>query len=152
MIATILAVLVILFMILPIFILYPISFSPTSYIVFPNEGFSTQWYEKLFSDPLWAQAVQNSIVIAIFTTILSLLLGTIAAVCMNRFSHKWKTVLGEYFRLPTDHSDHCNGNFYLRAAFKMATQRNSAGTGDRTYGNCSSVCRYDDECRHGNYK
>ena len=100
MIATILAVLVILFMILPIFILYPISFSPTSYIVFPNEGFSTQWYEKLFSDPLWAQAVQNSIVIAIFTTILSLLLGTIAAVCMNRFSHKWKTVLGEYFRLP----------------------------------------------------
>ena len=97
MIATILAVLVILFMILPIFILYPISFSPTSYIVFPNEGFSTQWYEKLFSDPLWAQAVQNSIVIAIFTTILSLLLGTIAAVCMNRFSHKWKTVLGEYF-------------------------------------------------------
>lgn len=90
MIATILAVLVILFMILPIFILYPISFSPTSYIVFPNEGFSTQWYEKLFSDPLWAQAVQNSIVIAIFTTILSLLLGTIAAVCMNRFSHKWK--------------------------------------------------------------
>ena len=100
MIATILAVLVILFMILLIFILYPISFSPTSYIVFPNEGFSTQWYEKLFSDPLWAQAVQNSIVIAIFTTILSLLLGTIAAVCMNRFSHKWKTVLGEYFRLP----------------------------------------------------
>ena len=52
MIATILAVLVILFMILPIFILYPISFSPTSYIVFPNEAFSTQWYEKLISYPL----------------------------------------------------------------------------------------------------
>ena len=119
MIATILAVLVILFMILPIFILYPISFSPTSYIVFPNEGFSTQWYEKLFSDPLWAQAVQNSIVIAIFTTILSLLLGTIAAVCMNRFSHKWKTVLGEYFRLPQTipiirYGDHDRPVWYLR--------------------------------------
>ena len=46
--------------------------------------------------------------------------------------------IGRVFQTPTDHSDHCNGNFYLRAAFKMATQRNSAGTGDRTYGNCSS--------------
>lgn len=100
MLSTILAVIVILFLILPIFIIYPISFSPTSYIVFPNTGFSTQWYEKLFSDAGWGMAVRNSIEIAILTTILSLILGTVAAVCMNRVSRRAKNVLGEYFRLP----------------------------------------------------
>ncbi len=100
MLATTIAILVILFLILPIFILYPISFSPTSYIVFPNTGFSTQWYEKLFSDAGWGQAVQNSIEIAILTTIVSLAFGILAAVCMNRIGKKWKGLFGEYFRLP----------------------------------------------------
>lgn len=100
MLSTFIAIIVILFLILPIFIIYPISFSPTSYIVFPNEGFSTQWYEKLFSDAGWGLAVRNSIEIAVLTTIVSLVLGITAAVCMNRISKRWKGPLGEYFRLP----------------------------------------------------
>ena len=94
MLSTIIAVIVILFLILPIFIIYPISFSPTSYIVFPNTGFSTQWYEKLFSDAGWGMAVRNSIEIAILTTVLSLVLGTVAAVCMNRMNKRAKNILG----------------------------------------------------------
>lgn len=100
MIVTIVAILVLLFLILPIAILYPISLSPTSYVVFPNEGYSTQWFEKLFNEPEWADAVQNSLEIAIITTILALILGTMVAVAMNRMGRKFKNVCGEYFRLP----------------------------------------------------
>lgn len=100
MIVTVIAILVLLFLILPIAILYPISLSPTSYVVFPNQGYSTQWFEKLFSDAEWAEAVQNSLQIAIITTVLSLLLGTLVAVAMNRTGKRMKNFLGEYFRLP----------------------------------------------------
>lgn len=100
MIVTVIAILVLLFLILPIVILYPISLSPTSYVVFPNKGYSTQWFEKLFSDPEWADAVQNSIKIALITTVLALVLGTLAAVAMNRTGRKMKSFWGEYFRLP----------------------------------------------------
>lgn len=100
MLVTVLAILVILFLIAPILILFPISFSPTSYIVFPNQGFSTKWYEKLFSDAEWMMAIQNSLKIAVITTVVSLVLGTIAATCMHRLSRRWKTIWGEYFRLP----------------------------------------------------
>ena len=79
MLVTVLAILVILFLIAPILILFPISFSPTSYIVFPNQGFSTKWYEKLFSDAEWMMAIQNSLKIAVITTVVSLVLGTIAS-------------------------------------------------------------------------
>lgn len=48
MIVTVIAILVLLFLILPIVILYPISLSPTSYVVFPNKGYSTQWFENFF--------------------------------------------------------------------------------------------------------
>ena len=75
MLVTVLAILVILFLIAPILILFPISFSPTSYIVFPNQGFSTKWYEKLFSDAEWMMAIQNSLKIAVITTVVSL--GTV---------------------------------------------------------------------------
>lgn len=100
MIVTVIAILVLLFLILPIAILYPISLSPTSYVVFPNQGYSTQWFEKLFSDAEWAEAIQNSLQIAIITTVLSLLLGTLVAVAMNRTGRRMKSFLGEYFRLP----------------------------------------------------
>lgn len=100
MIAIIITILVLLFLIVPIINLYPISLSPTSYIVFPNRGFSTQWFEKLFADAEWGMAVQNSLLIAAMTTVAALLLGTLAAVCMNRMGRKAKGFLDEYFRFP----------------------------------------------------
>lgn len=96
----IIAILVLIFMIVPIIMLYPVSLSSTSYIVFPNEDYSTQWFERILSDPEWILAIENSLKIAIITTVVSLVLGVMVAVCMNRLPRKYKNPLDEYFRLP----------------------------------------------------
>jgi putative spermidine/putrescine transport system permease protein len=76
--------LVFLFLMLPLLIVFPISFSSASYLRFPPPGFSWQWYERYFSDPVWIDATLLSIEVAVATTILSLLLGVPLAFGLTR--------------------------------------------------------------------
>ena len=39
------------FLMLPNFMVFPFSISPTSLMEFPPRGFSLQWYEKYFTQP-----------------------------------------------------------------------------------------------------
>jgi len=82
--------LVLLFLILPILIVIPISFNNTSFLSFPRGQWSLQWYEDFFFNDRWTSAVKNSIIIAFFSTILSTTLGTVAALGLSRpnFPHR----------------------------------------------------------------
>ena len=46
---TIVAVLVMLFLIAPLVVIVIASFTPTAVVVFPPKGFSLKWYENIFS-------------------------------------------------------------------------------------------------------
>ena len=85
---------------LSILLVIPVSLSASTYITFPITQFSSQWYQDLFSDPEWAFAFQNSIIIAICTTILSLLFGIMISLGLRELSNKIQTIFYEYFRLP----------------------------------------------------
>lgn len=76
--------LVLLFLILPILIVIPISFNNSSFLSFPRGVWSLRWYEDFFFNDRWTTAVKNSIIIAFFSTILSTTLGTIAALGLAR--------------------------------------------------------------------
>jgi putative spermidine/putrescine transport system permease protein len=45
------AVLLLLFLLLPILVIIPLSFSASSFLAYPMPGWSLQWYETLFSAP-----------------------------------------------------------------------------------------------------
>ena len=47
-------------------------------------GFSLKWYEKLFTDPAIWEALLNTLVIAGTATLLSTVLGTVAALALHR--------------------------------------------------------------------
>jgi putative spermidine/putrescine transport system permease protein len=76
--------LVLLFLILPILIVVPISFNNSSFLSFPRGVWSLRWYEDFFFNDRWTTAVKNSIIIAFFSTILSTTLGTVAALGLSR--------------------------------------------------------------------
>lgn len=76
--------LVLLFLILPILIVIPISFNDSSFLSFPRGAWSLRWYEEFFLSDRWTAAVKNSIIIAFFSTILSTTLGTLAALGLSR--------------------------------------------------------------------
>ena len=60
---------------LPLLVLFPISFSSGSYLRFPPPGFSLKWYARYFGDVGWIDATYRSLQIGAATTVLALLLG-----------------------------------------------------------------------------
>ena len=52
-------------------------------------GFSLRWYEELMSDRNTLQAVKNTVVLALSATAISTVMGTAAAVGIDRLRSKW---------------------------------------------------------------
>ena len=63
------------FLMLPLLVLFPISFSSGTYLRFPPPGFSLKWYARYFNDPAWIDATWRSLEIGTAAMVLSLLLG-----------------------------------------------------------------------------
>ena len=53
-------------------------------LAFDPAGYSTKWYQEFFTEDSWQRAVQNSFLIAIFATLISTFLGTLAALGLSR--------------------------------------------------------------------
>jgi len=75
---------VLLFLLLPIFVIVPLSFSSGSFLSYPLPGWSLQWYEELFASAEWARAARNSFIVAPLATLLATTLGTLAAMGLAR--------------------------------------------------------------------
>mgnify|MGYP000882198913 FL=1 len=81
---------VFLFLVLPILILVPLSFNAGSFFTFTQEmlslnpdAFSLRWYDAFFNDPKWMMAIKNSFYIAIVSSFVAVILGTIASIGLN---------------------------------------------------------------------
>ncbi len=77
---TIFVGLVLAFLLLPIIAIVPVSFNPTSFLVFPDQAPSLRWYRTLVESPAWGRAFGNSLAIAAATTAIATPLGTLAAI------------------------------------------------------------------------
>jgi putative spermidine/putrescine transport system permease protein len=76
--------LILLFLILPIFIIFPLAFSSASYLTFPPPGLSLRWFEEYFSRRDWTSATLLSFQVALVCSIVSTFLGTMAAFAIVR--------------------------------------------------------------------
>lgn len=91
--------LVLLFLFLPIIVLVIYSFnSSDTNIVF--EGFSLKWYGELFSNVNLLEAFFNSILIAISSTFISTVIGTISAVGLHKYDFKFKGFVNTLIYIP----------------------------------------------------
>lgn len=85
--------LVLLFLIAPILAIIPLSFNTSSILTYPLEGFSLQWYAKLFSDGRWWAAIRNSLIVGAATVLIATPLGTFAALGLSMVSFRGKSLL-----------------------------------------------------------
>mgnify|MGYP003639921952 FL=1 len=83
--------LVLLFLIMPILVIIPLSFNVEPFfsftegmLTFQPEAYSLRWYSAIFSDDKWLLAIKNSFLIGFFATLLATVLGTCAAVGLAR--------------------------------------------------------------------
>ncbi len=92
--------LIFVFLIAPILVIMPLSFNAEPFFTFTPEmlsfdpaGYSTKWYQEFFSSSNWQQAVENSVIIAIFATLFSTVLGTVAALGLSRSVMPFRTAI-----------------------------------------------------------
>ena len=88
------------FLIFPLIVVIPLSFNVVPYFTFTKEmlaldpaGYSLTWYEDFFSNRNWQGAVRNSVIIAVFATLLSTTLGTLAGLGLSRPKMPAKTLV-----------------------------------------------------------
>lgn len=79
-----LSLILIVFLVSPILIIIPISFSSSRYLDFPPPGLSLQWYEVYFTSEAWISATLQSLGIGIATAVVSLAVGSAAAMALVR--------------------------------------------------------------------
>jgi putative spermidine/putrescine transport system permease protein len=92
--------LVLLFLLAPMVAVVVLSFSPTELMLLPPRGFSLRWYEDFLTAGRWVLATRNSFVVAIATTLLATLLGTMAAIGLQLGRFRGKAVLVTLLTLP----------------------------------------------------
>lgn len=71
-------------MLAPIAIVIIASFSGDGYLKFPPETLSLRWYARFLGDPRWINALWNSLLIALMTSVFATALGFLAAYAMVR--------------------------------------------------------------------
>jgi putative spermidine/putrescine transport system permease protein len=84
---------VLVYLLLPILVIIPLSFSDSSFLVYPIPAWSLKWYQNLFSSAEWGRAAKNSFIVAPAATLIATVLGTLAAVGLVRTNFPFKGLL-----------------------------------------------------------
>ncbi len=96
----VLSAVVLFYMVFPILVIIPVSFSSATYLSFPPPGFSLQWYESFFGSAEWRDAAWLSIWIGVSVTVLACVLGTPAAFGLVRGKFVGKRLLNGFILSP----------------------------------------------------
>ncbi|MDK2858086.1 MAG: spermidine/putrescine transport system permease protein [Verrucomicrobiota bacterium] len=82
---------VLVFFYLPLIVLSINSFNDSRYGG-PWKGFTFRWYVRLFHDPQIWHALKNTLLIAVSATLVSMMIGTLAAFALHRYRSRLQMV------------------------------------------------------------
>ena len=94
------AVFAMVFLIAPTIIVLVTSLTSSESLKFPPPGFSFRWYYALLDADQMQRAAWNSLVIAIWTTVISVVLGTAASIGIAGSKSKWVRASDMLFMSP----------------------------------------------------
>jgi putative spermidine/putrescine transport system permease protein len=92
--------LVLLFLILPVLIIFPMSFSDSRFLSFPPQVYSLRWYESFFHSAAWMSAGRTTVIVAVATTLIATPLGVAAAYALDNATSPFMRSLKIVLLLP----------------------------------------------------
>jgi len=92
--------LVLLYLILPILIIAPMSFSGARFLAFPPPSLSLRWYEEYIGNAAWMQATRVTLTVAVLTVAIATPLGVAAAYAISRSTWRIMRVIHMTLLLP----------------------------------------------------
>jgi spermidine/putrescine transport system permease protein len=93
-------VVALLFLYLPLAMVLLFSFHETGAVSFPFTGFSLRWYRETLGDEIFRNTLWNSTVVAVSVSVVTLLIGTMAAYGLSRCAPRLRAPLALLFFLP----------------------------------------------------
>ncbi len=88
------------FLYLPIVVLMVFSFNDNRSLTLPLRGFTLRWYEAFFNNADMLTAIKNSLYVASMATCITVVVGTIAAMALDRVAFPGKTAFRRLVLLP----------------------------------------------------
>ncbi len=82
------AAIIMLLLVIPTFIVIPMSFSDSQYLEFPPSNWSVRWYDEYFGSSKWMRATVTSFQIGVLTMLVATPLGTAAAYALFVSGHR----------------------------------------------------------------
>jgi putative spermidine/putrescine transport system permease protein len=92
-VVNVLAALVLGFLVLPMLAVIPAAFNRSSFITLPPIRLSWRWYEAFFADSEWMTSLANSVKVGSLATAIALVLGTLAALGLQRLAGRARMML-----------------------------------------------------------
>lgn len=93
-------ILIMMFLLAPVILVFPISFSADSHVAWPPSAWSTRWYVTLLHNEEMVTAFRNSLLIAACVTVITLIVAMPAAVALARGSFRGRDALVSLFTAP----------------------------------------------------
>jgi putative spermidine/putrescine transport system permease protein len=84
----VLAAIIMLLLVIPTFIVIPMSFSDSQYLEFPPSNWSDRWYLEYLESAKWMRATVISVQVGVLTMLLATPLGTMAAYALFVSGHR----------------------------------------------------------------
>ena len=91
---------ILLFLVLPVSIVIPESFSDSKYLAFPPPGFSTKWYVAFLTSDDWLASTRTSLVAAVLTMLVATPIGIASAYAINSFRPRFQRISMAFILLP----------------------------------------------------
>jgi len=88
------------YLVLPLTIVLPVSLTDRRFLSLPEHGASLQHYRAFFASPLWLDAMGQSLWIALCSTVLAVVTGTLCAIGCWRLSRRSTDLVRALMLLP----------------------------------------------------
>jgi len=91
---------ILLYLVLPILIVVPMSFSSARFLTFPPPSLSLRWYREYIGNPAWMQATLITLTVAVCTVLISTPLGVSAAYAISQSKLRIMRIIHAALLLP----------------------------------------------------
>ena len=88
------------FLYLPLLVIVLYAFNPSRIQAWPPQGFTLHWFQEALDNRNVVRAVINSLLAGTFATITALVLGTLTAIAVHRYSFFGRQTISFLFVLP----------------------------------------------------
>lgn len=88
------------FLALPILIIFPLALSPSNYLSFPPQGVSLRWFSAVLADAGWIASLKLSVAVALVSTVFAILLALAASLALVRMDFRGKRLVYALILMP----------------------------------------------------